>query len=292
MAMSRRRALLGGLGAGAAGLAAVLGLRRGPEVPEGVRRTVDTYGPEPRQDGQWWVPPGAESRLPTVVLVHGGYWRDGFTRSLEDDVAADLVSRGYLVWNLDYRPSSEPWPTTLEDAAAAYDVLATGTHADLVDPQRVAVVGHSAGGQLALWLASRDSLPSDAPGGRRGAPAPSLVVAQAPVAALADAAVARLGGGAVEALMGGSPLEVPERYEVADPVALLPTGVPVVCVHGERDDVVPLVQSETYVAAAEAAGDDASLVVVPGGHFEHLDPRSAAGEALRTALGERWPRRR
>jgi acetyl esterase/lipase len=282
--MTRRRALLASLGAGAAGLAALVGLRGRSTGPEGTVRTVDRYGEQPQQDGQWWVPPDVTGRLPTVVLVHGGYWRRGFDRSLEDDVAADFVGLGYLVWNVDYRSSAQPWPTTLADAAAAYDVLATGTHADLVDPARVAVVGHSAGGHLALWLASRDRLPAGAPGhGRRG-PAPSLVVAQAPVAALVDASKAGLGGGAVDALLGGTPSEVPERYAVADPVALLPTGVRVVCVHGERDDVVPPSQSEVYVATAQAAGDDASLVVVPGGHFEHLDPRSQAVEALRTAL--------
>ena len=275
---------MGGLGAGVAGLAALLGLRRGPSAPEGTVRTVDRYGDARQQDGQWWVPAGASTPLPTVVLVHGGYWRSGFDRSLEEAVAADLVGRGFLVWNLDYRSSSAPWPTTLADAAAAYDVLATGTHADLVDPARVAVVGHSAGGHLALWLASRDALPAGAPGAGRRGPAPSLVVAQAPVAALAQASRAGLGGGAVDALVGGSPEQVPERYAVADPVALLPTGVRVVCVHGERDDVVPLVQSELYVEAAQAAGDDASLVVVAGGHFEHLDPDSAAVQALRVEL--------
>jgi len=286
VAVTRRAAVVGALCAGAAGLAALLGLRGGPDAADGVVRTVDVYGPEPRQDGQWWVPAGASGRLTTVVLVHGGYWREGFDRTLEDDVAADLVGRGYLVWNLDYRSSVEPWPTTLEDVAAAYDVLATGSHADLVDPERVAVVGHSAGGHLALWLASRQA---GAPGGERQGPAPSLVVAQAPVASLVDAAVEGLGGGAVEALLDGAPAQVPERYAVADPIALLPSGVPAVCVHAQGDDVVPIAQSQAYVSAAQAAGDDAALVVVPGGHFEHLDPQSGAIDALRTALAQRWP---
>lgn len=284
MAVTRRRLMLGGLGAGLAGLAAAFGLRPDPEGPEGTVRTVEAYGPARQQDGQWWVPPAASGRLPTVVLVHGGYWRPGFDRSLEDAVAAELVTRGYLVWNVDYRSSAEPWPTTFEDVAAAYDVLATGTHADLVDPDRIALVGHSAGGHLALWLASREALPPDAPGGRRVAPPPSLVVAQAPVAALAEAALEGLGGGAVQALMGGSPAEVPLRYAVCDPLALVPSGGPVVCVHGELDDVVPLTQSRVYVAAAEAAGGQAQLVAVPGGHFEHLDPGSAAVQALLAAL--------
>ena len=282
--MTRRRAVLGGLAAGAAGLAAALGLRTGPRVPEGTVREVERYGDGQRQDGEWWVPPGASGRLPTVVLVHGGYWRRGFDRSLEDGVAADLVQRGHLVWNLDYRSGGEPWPVTLEDTATAYDLLATGRHADLVDPDRVAVVGHSAGGHLALWLASRHRLPTGAPGASPRGPRPALVVPQAPVAALVQGARERLGAGAVQAFVGGEPDEVPERYAVADPLALLPTGVPSVLLHAAGDDTVPLSQSEGYVEAAQQAGDDSRLVVVPGGHFEHLDPASVAVEELRTAL--------
>ena len=238
----------------------------------------ERYGEHPRQVGEWWLPPDApDGPLPTVVLVHGGFWRDGYDLTLEDAVAADLAGRGWQVWNVDYRPSSEPWPATLTDVAAAYDHLRTDERIDL---RRTAVVGHSAGGHLALWLASRHRLPAGAPGA--GDPLrPALVVAQAPVAALADAARLRLGDGAAQALLGGEPDEVPERLAVADPVALLPTGVPTLCLHAEGDDRVPISSSEAYVAAA---GDDARLVRVPGGHFEHLDPASAAVHALRTAL--------
>ncbi|MCW2715790.1 MAG: alpha/beta hydrolase, partial [Frankiales bacterium] len=94
----------------------------------------------------------------------------------------------------------------------------------------------------------------------------------------------RLGSGAVAALMDGLPKRVRDRYEIADPMALLPTGVPTLLLHSADDDLVPLSQSEAYVAAAVEAGDDSRLVRVPGGHFDHLDPTSAAGEALRTAL--------
>ena len=86
------------------------------------------------------------------------------------------------------------------------------------------------------------------------------------------------------ALLGGAPDQVPDRYAAADPVALLPTGIPTVLLHAPRDNLVPIRQSETYVAAATAAGDDSRLVRVPGSHFEHLDPSSDAGAELRAAL--------
>jgi len=251
-------------------------------VVAGTTHEAEAYGSLPRQVGEWWVPPGAgEGRLPTVVLVHGGYWRSNFDLTLEDAVAADLAARGFLVWNVDYRPSSDPWPATLTDVAAAYDHLGAGRFTDRVDLDRIATVGHSAGGHLALWLASRTNLPEGAPGIDNPFNAPSLVVAQAPVAALAEGARQGLGGGAVQALLGGDPSQVPERYAAADPLALVPSGVPTVCVHAPGDDLVPLSQSEKYVAAA---GSDAQLVTFDGGHFEHLDPASTACAALREAL--------
>ena len=296
--ISRRRALglLGVLGAGAAGLFAAL--RGGPppaKVVAGTVREVETYA---GLTGEWWVPPAATGLLPTVVLVHGGYWRAGYDRTLEDAVAADLAGRGFLVWNLDYRSSASPWPDTLTDVAAGYDHLLHGRYGHRVDPARVAVVGHSAGGHLALWLGSRGRLPVGAPGALLGGPGAvvsgsgavvggprvALAVAQAPVAALLRASSEGLGGGAVDALLGGAPAAVPEHLAVADPMALLPSGTRTVLVHGARDRTVPLSQSQDYLAAATARGGDARLVTVPGGHFTHLDPRSEACAALREAL--------
>ncbi len=269
-----------------------------PRPDPGVTRQVEAYAaPDGRfqRTGEWWVPAGGAGSgvpLPTVVLVHGGFWRPGYDRHLQDAVAADLANRGHLVWNLDYRSAAAPWPATLADVAAGYDHLGTGTHAPLVDRARIAVVGHSAGGHLALWLASRHRLPAGTSAVLTPAaavPRPALAVSQAGVADLTRAAAELLGDRAAVHFVGASPDRAPDRYAVADPSLLLPTGVRTVLVHGIADHTVPPAQSEGYVAAATAARDDSRIALVEGGHLEHLDPASPAVARLRDALARMGP---
>lgn len=248
-----------------------------------VVRGVEAYGDHPLAIGEWFVP-GGDGPAPTVVLVHGGFWREKFDRHLEDDLAVDLASRGYLCWNIDYRSAADPWPATFIDVAAGYDHLFNGRYADRVDRSRLAVVGHSAGGHLAGWLASRHCLPPGIPGHNATVQVPTLCIAQAGVMALTEAAGTGVGRGAALALVGGTPDEHPDRYRAADPIGLLPTGVRTVLLHDRDDDLVPIRQSELYVAQATNVGDDCVLDVVPGNHFSHLKPKSRAAQALRDAL--------
>jgi acetyl esterase/lipase len=141
----------------------------------------------------------------------------------------------------------------------------------------VTLLGHSAGGQLALWAASRAALPAGAPGAD-----PAIT----PVAAISQAGVNDLAqtyrespGGAVGWLMGGSPEEYPERYAVADPVALVPAALPVLLVHGTDDATVSVRRSRNYAAAARAAGGEVELVELAGSdgvHRRHVDPDGVA----------------
>jgi acetyl esterase/lipase len=248
-----------------------------------VRREIEAYGDDNVQVGEWFVPDG-DGPFPTVVLVHGGFWRKHYDRSLELPIALDLAARGYLVWNIDYRSSASRWPDTLNDLAAAYDHLFTGAHADKVDMQRVAAVGHSAGGHLVAWLAGRHRLPTSAPGHNPDVHRPNLVILQAGVVALRLAAAQGLGGDAPQALIGGGPMQHPDRYEYADPTLLLPTGVRSVLISGTGDDIVPVSQSEAYHREATTAGDECTVELIPGDHFIHLDPESEACQRMRAAL--------
>jgi acetyl esterase/lipase len=280
-----RRQLLAAVGLTTAAAACGAGTRSEPvrNNPPDVVRLTESYGREKLQVGEWFVPSG-EAAAPTVVLVHGGFWRKQYDRHLEDSVALDLAGRGYLCWNIDYRSSAVAWPATLADVAAGYDHLYDGHFADRIDESRVAVVGHSAGGHLVAWLASRHRLPAGAPGHNPAVHLPALAVPQAGVVALAAAAREKLGAGAPQALVGGSPAQHPRRYQQADPVDLLPTGVRSVLIHDRDDAIVPLSQSQTYVSAAKQAGDDATLAIVAGDHFSHIDPASEACDRLREAL--------
>jgi acetyl esterase/lipase len=155
------------------------------------------------------------------------------------------------------------------------------------------VLGHSAGGHLALWAASRGRLPGGAPGHLQAPPAVTLrrAIVQAGVCDLAGA-YARWRGGAARALMGGGPEEVPERYAAADPIALLPADVPVLLVHGVVDNVVSIELARSYAASASAAGGDVELVEIAGPagrHRAHIDPRSSAWAAVGERLGGRVP---
>jgi len=234
------------------------------------------YGEHPDQVGNLHLPgPVEDGPWPAVVLVHGGFWRWVWDRTLMTPLARDLALRGYAAWNIEYRRVGQEgggWPGTLEDAAAALDALGG---LDGVDAGRVVTVGHSAGGHLALWLAARRRLPGGPPRIR-----PAGAVSQAGVADLVRGARDGLGGDACQRLLGGGPDDVPERYAVASPAELLPLGVPQLLVHGSDDDVVPPAQSRGYASAARAAGDDAELVELRADHFDVVEPGHAAWSSV------------
>lgn len=248
-----------------------------------------SYGSDRSQFGELSVP--TQTSRGTVVIIHGGFWRSEYGLALGRPLAADLVKRGYTVWNIEYRRvgNGGGWPATLADVATAIDLLADLADGDSkVDSQDVVAVGHSAGGQLAVWAAGRYGIPDGSVG---ASPKVRLraAVSQAGVLDLVTAADNGVGGTAVQDLLGGSPAQVPARYTIADPTQAIPLDVPVFCVHATADDNVPYSQSVAYVAAATAAGARASLHTVPGDHFTLIDPTSVAWatvvEALPALLG-------
>ena len=240
-----------------------------------------SYGDHPDQVANLHLPAVEGGPWPCVVLVHGGFWRSGWDRTLMTPLANDLARRGFAAWNVEYRRVGQEgggWPGTFSDVAAAVDHLA---EVEQVDVSRVTTCGHSAGGHLSLWLAGRHRLTA----GVGAAPRvrPLAAVSQGGVCDLERAWRDDLGDGAVEGLLG--PLaESSERLAAASPAALAPLGVAQLLVHGTEDDVVPVSQSRDY-AALDAS---AELVVLEGAdHFDVVDVDHPAWAAARDWLSTR-----
>jgi acetyl esterase/lipase len=171
--------------------------------------------------------------------------------------------------------------------AAAADHLHSLASEYELDLDRVAAIGHSAGGHLALWLAGRTGLAADDPL-RGDAPlALAGVVALAGIPDLAAYAAPEGCGAAVSELLGGQPSELPDRLAKASPVVMVPLGVPQVLVVGELDTIVPPEHAERYASQARGAGDRVEFREVSGvGHFELIDPKSSAWATVLDALFE------
>ncbi|SEE33278.1 Acetyl esterase/lipase [Arthrobacter alpinus] len=258
----------------------------------GALRKVIAYGPHSDQWGELFLPGLPTDRgVPSIVVViHGGYWREGYTAELGIPVALDLMARGFAVWNLEYRRAGSDgaegaggWPATFEDVASGIDALIGIAHQYGLNQLKIAALGHSAGGHLAVWAAGRGTLPDGAPGAN---PKASLigVVSQAGLLDFTAAWRLNLSAGAVENLMGSTPAEQAAHYTVADPIAHLPVGVPIHAVHSSEDESVPFGISQAYVAAAVSAGDPAELHETSGDHLAIITPGTAAYETSRLLI--------
>lgn len=254
---------------------------------------VHHYGPNPSQYAELYVP--TERRLPgVIVIIHGGFWRDTYDASLGRPLADDLVRRGWVVWNLEYRrttdaaepgPDAGGWPQTFEDVSAGIDALGPALAGAGLEPGNVVVLGHSAGGHLGTWAAGRHKLPAGAPG---AGPAVEVagVVSQAGVLELWMANWLKLSHSAALKLMGATNEEDPRRWQLADPVRMLPIGVPVIALHGKSDADVPSALSRAYTDAARAQGDPARMVWTTGDHHALITPGTTAWDACLVALAE------
>jgi acetyl esterase/lipase len=216
--------------------------------------------------------PAGPGPHPLVVTLHGGFWKQAYDRRHQRPLARDLVTAGVVVAAPEYRRvgGAGGWPATGDDVLAAFTALPRLLDELGVATSTVTVTGHSAGGHLALWLASR-------------ATGIDHVVALAPVADLDAAARDGLGGCATQALLGGTPVEVPDAYASADPLHLLGSADPatrVTVLHGTSDDVVPVEQARTLAKRHPRV----ELVELDCGHFEVIDPESAVWPTVRAAL--------
>ena len=231
------------------------------------------YGRHGSQYAELFRPAG-DGPHPVAVVIHGGFWKATYGRKLMHPLCRDLAARGWAAWNLEYRRigpfAGGGYPMTLDDVAAGIDALADAP--ELPRDGRVVAIGHSAGGHLAAWAATRED----------PAVALTAAVSQAGVVDLRTASALKLSGGVVHRLLGGTPEKRPERYAAASPVRLAPLGVPTLLVHGVNDATVTVEHSRRY---AQVAGDEVELVELEDAiHRSFVDPRTPAWEAAASWL--------
>jgi acetyl esterase/lipase len=226
--------------------------RPGPEPAATLRygddpdQVIDVYPVDPSVAADPSAP-----KHPTVVFVHGGYWRTDYDRRHARSAAAALRTAGFPTALIEYRRRPGDPDATIEDVAAGIRAAASGALGLPDGP--VVVVGHSAGGHLALVAASDPDLPI------------AGCLALAPVADLRMAEDFALDVDGVGAFIGCSAIDRPDL----DPCRLTCSTLTLV-LHGEEDDLVPIALSESFT---QTSGQ--RLIRMPGtGHFALIDPTS------------------
>jgi len=234
-----------------------------------------SYGQDQFQFGDLRFPPG-RGPFPAAMFIHGGFWRARYGLEHAGFFCAGLTKSGFLAFNIEYRRVGNPgggWPGSFEDVTAAYQFLRQIASKYPIDIKRVVVIGHSAGGQLALALAAHHN-------------SMRAAVSLAGVVNLRRAWELHLSNDAVSEFLGGPPERVPDHYRDASP-AELHIGCPQLILHGVRDDTVPIELSREYVRQKKAKGENMTFLKLPdSGHYELIDPQSAAWPKIADALAK------
>jgi acetyl esterase/lipase len=210
-----------------------------------------------------------------VAFIHGGYWRAKYDLMHASHLCEALRNSGWSTFNIEYRRVGNPggaWPGTFSDLRAALQLIFSSAKKWEFAPENLVVMGHSAGGQLALALAGHDE---------RIKKAASL----AGVLNLQKAYDLHLSHDAVVEFLGGTPAQMPDHYREASPVQLRIKAKQLI-VHGDKDDVVPVEISREYVTLKGAKEWVEPLVLPGAGHFEVIDPRTKEWKQIEAALNK------
>jgi acetyl esterase/lipase len=240
---------------------------------------VVSYGPDPNQTAELWLPQGRGPH-PVVVLIHGGCWLASVAdHSYFAYAAEDLRQRGLAVWNIEYRRVDQPgggYPGTFEDVATALDHLPAEARKAHLSLRHVVVAGHSAGGHLALWAAARHRLPRSSPLYR---PHPLKIAGVVDIAGIPNLETdthTACGAEPIAPLVGAASPARPDVYADTSPAHMLPIGAPMVVIHGAADHTVAPAVGQAFVEAARAAGDTVAFHTPPGAHVEEVTPGEPA----------------
>ena len=249
------------------------------------------YGDEPFQFADLRLPktPGP---YPVVIIIHGGCWTSAFADLQNTSALADALRNvGFATWNIEYRREDNMgggWPGTFNDIGNSADFLRNISSKYSLDLNRVIVMGHSAGGHLALWLAGRHKLPSTSPLYKKD---PLVLSGVISLGGVPDLKIFRKHGeeicnaDVVGKLLGDNEERIETRYAEVSPIDLLPIGTRQILIYGDDDQAVPFTFGETYLQKAKRVGDSVKLMRVKyAAHHEYNVPNSVTWPVILSTI--------
>ena len=241
------------------------------DMPEGVKIEKNlAYGDHERNKLDIYLPGKTDKAMPVVVWIHGGGWEAG---SKENPPAPNLLKQGYAVASINYRYSKQsPYPAQIEDCKAAIRYLRGNAAKYNLDKDHIGCMGASAGGHLVALLGTTGDVKELE--GKVGSYSKESSRVQAVCDWFGPSDLLKLvpsSAGAVNPvtrLMGGDMVEKKSLAETANPINYITKdNAPFLILHGEKDVLVPVNQSEMLNEALKKGGVESELIVVPGaGH--------------------------
>lgn len=237
------------------------------------------YGSDPNQFVDLRFPSGRQrdGQCPLVVNIHGGFWRARYSLDHAGHICAALTQSGIATANIEYRRVGNPggiWPGPFDDVRSAYRFLVQSARKYNFHLRKTVIMGHSAGGQLALCLAAHE-------------PTVLNVVGLAGVVDLQRAYQLGLSNNAVVEFLGGTPTEVPDHYREANPMQLSIRQARQWLIHGSADEIVPPALSRNYVTHTlnkDRAAKVRLIEISGAGHFDLIDPRTQAWQEVKSCV--------
>lgn len=216
---------------------------------------------------------------PAVVMIHGGGWRGG-DKAGDRGTAVGLSTRaGITCFSINYRLAPQfTYPAQVLDCARAVRWVRAHAPEYDVDPDRIAAWGGSAGGHLSLMLGvinPTDFQSPDDPNKALSAKVKCVVDIFGPSDLTGNATWPANAVQIAEGFLGASREQAPDKYAQASPIThVTADDAPVMMLHGDKDSLVPLAQSEVMKAALEKAGVECQLIVIANGEhgFKGADP--------------------
>lgn len=244
-------------------------------------RNLIHYGDAAMQFGELRLPVTSnDDPLPLVIIIHGGCWVTAFADyRFMDNFSAAITELGYATWNIEYRAigTGGEWPVIFQDVSQAIDYVEILAQSYAIDTTKVVIIGHSAGGHLALWAASRQQIPSSSVLYKSN---PLTVKGVISLAGIANV----LGTNSCNTLANdviGLPIteynnNLFSRLNETSPLQMLPTNTSTILISGSDDTIVPPTMGDEYFTNAIAVTDNSSHTILQGfDHFDLIDPNNS-----------------